>query len=229
MVRSFFFVLTVVLAASVVSAGTISYVGVGDTSGTGFGSVLSLLSLQADSSEWGGVSWTAAGDVLSGDAKDAAVHTKTVGVSELGWSPGLDVAIVFNVNEDGNPKVLDLVAFTVYGYQLDGTQPASWSWTYSAPGGKKTLDAADQGTGTSGFLFRLDPDSDLTAFLSTGTNRIGMEVSRSTPIDQTGDGQDNFWAATLNPVPLPPAAAMGLVGLGGAALLGWWRRRRCQA
>lgn len=216
-------------AATAAQAGTITFTGIQvEENGTGFGSVLNLLSVQNNGSEYGEVTWNGVSDVENvGNTKNSS-ETRSV-ADVFGATGNTDVGLIFNINQEGSDTSLllhdfDLLVFSAAGALLDTIH-----WT--APGGELHLDIDQQGTGGSGWLFRV---SGLGALTATSTNRFGMRITQPNSITQTNDGQENFYITSIpntivTAVPLPPAVLLGLLTLGGLGLTARLRRRRAFA
>lgn len=219
-------------AASVAAqAGTITFTNTQvDESGTGFGSVLNLLTVQATgggTTEYGEVTWNGSSDVDNvGDTQNTS-ETRSV-ADVFGATGNTDVGIIFNINQQGAEGETDLIlhdfdllVFSAAGALLDTIH-------YTAPLGGLNLDIDQQGTGGAGWLFRV---SGLGALVNDSTNRFGMRITQPNSIEQVNDGPENFYitsipGTTTTALPLPPAALAGLLTLGGAGLLSRLRRRR---
>src|SRR5690349_8839417 len=71
------------LGTSTAKATSISFNGLTTLSGTGIGSQNTIMTVQANGSEWGSVSWNGATDVIAGDAGTGASQTQTIPISAL--------------------------------------------------------------------------------------------------------------------------------------------------
>jgi len=219
-------------AAAAAQAGTITFTGTQvDESGTGFGSVLNLLSIQNDDSEYGEVTLDGSGNEVDtvGNTKNSSTIRS---VSEILVGGNTDIGLVYNINQQGaeGQTFTVLHDFTLLLYSGVGaatTLVDSITWT--APVGGLELDIDQQGTGGAGWLFRV---TGLGSFLSDPNNRFGMRITQDNSITHTNDGQENFYitsipgTTTTTAVPLPPAALIGLLTLGGVGLAARLRRRR---
>jgi hypothetical protein len=226
-VTSFAGVALVGFAAVAAEAGTITFTNTQvDESGTGFGSVLNLLTVQNDGSEYGEVTWNGSEDVENvGNTKNTS-QTRTV-TEIFGATGNTDIGIIFNINQQGSDTSLflhdfDLLVFNAAGGLID-------TISFLAPGGELHLDIDQQGTGGAGWLFRV---TGLGSYINTSTTRFGMRILSTEAITSTNDGPENFYitsipgTTTTSAVPLPPAALIGLLTLGGAGLISRVRRRR---
>ena len=200
-----------------------------DEQGTGFGNVLTVLSLQATPSEFGSVLWDGVSDVLIGDYTNQS-QTRTV--TELS-SAGIDetnFVVIFNINEggDSNP-VLTLHDFDVVFQDASGVELFRESFD---AGAGLPLDLAGSGNGASGWLFDVNFTTNAAAaaaFFGTATNRIGMEITSGQAIANTKGGADSFFVAAH--VPAPATIVTTLVGACSLTLIlirrrRTWRNRR---
>ena len=199
-----------------------------DSSGSGFGSVINLLTVQKVGTEFGSILLDADGnDVESGDAKNTS---QTVSVETLG-SAGLsstDFNIIFNISQNGSDPSNEIVLndFSLRFYADVAGDPANASFfdlTYDAPDGGLSLPMIGNGTGAAGWLFTATfTPQQATDFFGSSTNRVGQIITSDNAIGNSNDGQENFFL-----VAVPEPATVGLVVLGGLAF--WITRRRRQA
>jgi MYXO-CTERM domain-containing protein len=217
-------------AAAAAQAGTITFTNTQvDESGTGFGSVLNLLTVQATgggTTEYGEVTWNGSSDVDNvGDTQNTS-ETRSV-ADIFGATGNTDIGIIFNINQQGSDTSLilndfQLLVFSAAGVLLD-------SINFDAGAGGLHLDIDQQGTGGAGWLFRV---SGLGSLINTSTNRFGMRILSTEAITQVNDGPENFYitsipgTTTTTAMPLPPAALIGLLTLSGVGLAARLRRRR---
>src|SRR6185436_1111912 len=106
------------LFAGTAKAGSVTYTGAGvEETGTGFGTVLSVLSLQNNGTEWGyqGVANNSTTFGLPLDSKGLAGNASNSNGSNLRYvseffaidpnfiAHGDTIGLVFNINQEGNP------------------------------------------------------------------------------------------------------------------------------
>ena len=210
-------------------------------SGTGFGTVATLLSIQAQSIETGCVSPTNIGDAFvqgapgictgtGADVKTGASQTQVQPLSAGGVTSAANFAIVFNANQSaGGPITITNLQVTFYTpsggflYQTSG---------FSCPGVPSCDFLNSQsGTGSSGFPFNLDAtqQSQATAagvFTNTA-NLVGIAASFS----NSNGGAETLYLTTFVPAPTGvPEPRSFVLALSGALLLfgglAWKRRSR---
>lgn len=222
------------LAAAVVLGGatvskasvTIEFSGDAVESGTGFGNVLNVLSLQAsgqNTEEFGSVTWSGTQNVRTDFATNqSTTRTALELATELGISIGQTGAVtfglVFNINETGaNPDLLlrgfDLIFEDSAGNPLISIGTAGVAsyvptgagaeapFFESSPEAGLRLEPASgtQGVGTAGWLFEVTMDAaQATTFFALATNRIGMSVIADRSILGVDDGPENFYLARID-------------------------------
>lgn len=201
------------VATATTHAAVITFAGPAPQSGTGFGNVLNVLTLQNPESESGSVLWNGTTDVLTGNATPTSQTRTAAQLAAAGITSTSTLGVVFNLNETGsNPSL------TVQGFTVRFLSPTGATLFDAVATGSQTLTALNPGTGGSGFLWNitLTPTEQAT-FFSNPANRIGIIVSPNSPITGTDGGPDNFYL-----IPSPGAATV----LAMAAALGARRRRR---
>jgi hypothetical protein len=173
-------------------------------SGSGIGAVPTVLVLQETAAESGSVSWDGSTTVI---ADDAMPQSRTWSVEDLAgigiFATDTEFGLVFNINETGGASAgVDLTAlevnfFSASGSLLFSAPYACLACPYPVP---LTLLEAGQGTGSSGFLFRvaLDP-SETAAFFGNPGNRLGLFAS----ISSSDSGPETFYLADLFPLTVP--------------------------
>ncbi len=189
----------------------ISFVGPFDDTGTGFGNVLNVLSLQNTPSEWGSVLRAGGVDVLAGDATNQS-STRTVAEMAAANVFASNLGVVFNINDPGVSPSVTLQTFTMRFYDSSDNVLFDGTWT-----GPMVLAPVNQGTGGAGYRFDVTlTAAQAAAFFGDPGARIGMLVPQGSPVTMTADGPDNFYL-----IPAPGTLALLVAGLALAA-----RRRR---
>jgi PEP-CTERM motif len=190
--------------------------------GTGFGAVVNILSLQLT----GGPGPSESGSVAPGNVKtgDATNTSQCATVAQL-LAKGINstnLAFVFNLNQTGGDPTMHLDDFTIHFYDSTGALLFSAS-TAAASEIEYSLEA--QGTGGAGFLFTLTgvSQAQLDAFFANTANCIGAEAAISDGVD---DGPENFYATRTDAVaPIPEPASMFLLGTGLLGVAAGLRKR----
>ena len=206
-----------------------------DFSGTGLGSVNTILTLSSPANtsfESGSVAFN---DVVNGDVKTGNSQTQTRTLGDLGVTSAANLRVVFNGLEPGNGDngiTLSDLVLTIY----------SPTGTVLFTSGPFTLDNfadTQTGAGNSGFVFALDAAQQAAAAAAFGAgfqdNVVGLSATAgcnaSSPsgcLGATG-GFETFFVAnsSLTPaVPEPETYAMIFAGLGIMGMLGRRRGRR---
>jgi hypothetical protein len=220
--------MTVTLAGVLFTAASASQAGVilvqpENFSGTGLGSVNTILTIQGKNNgtvETGAVSFNGTADVMTGDAKTGNSQTQTRTLGSLGITDASSLRIVFNAVENDNK--IDLTGLTLNIYSATGATlfTTSLNQIYS---NMSTL----SGTGNSGFVFGLDGGSASAAQQAVFTlpdfmnARIGLSASATS---YSAGNETFFVAKSLAQGPGVPASgdvpepgSVVLVGLGLAA------------
>jgi len=235
-------------------AGSVTYTGnLVTKSGTGFGTVLSVLALHQNSGEYGAIGapnfniggMTTDSNGLAANASPSdGTQTRTVSqiISAFGdplfISHANTIGLIFQVNQDGQ-TTLNLNDFYVDFYSSANT--LLFSLQYNSAVGPNTSALPGVGVGTSGYAFNINLDAgQYSQFFGTqgspnSNNYIGMHVTQADKIVDSNDGPDSWYltAAQGNGgigagpgTPLPSAAWSGLALMAGVAGMGLWRKRR---
>ncbi|MBX3390196.1 MAG: hypothetical protein KF691_12180 [Phycisphaeraceae bacterium] len=199
--------LSAVASSTTAVGASISYMGQFDQDGTGFGSVLSVLALQANGSESGGVAWNGSADVRSGDAKP---FSQTRSIAEI-VSAGANLsqlAVVLNIAQPGSHPDITLRQFSVVFYSAAGVE--LFSADFSTP---MLLTQINSGVGGAGHLFAVNLSDDERSQLSDSV-RIGIRVID--PIDGSQGAPESFYL-------VPSAGSLAPLSMAASILL---RRRK---
>lgn len=205
-------------------------------SGTGVGSQLTILTIQ----EAGGgpptgmasgcVGWSGAADTIGGcaspfdggDESTGASQTLTRTFGEIGWTTPSEIGLIFNANEpSGNAITLDNLS--LFFFQPDDT--LFFEAMLAAP---VAFSDTDTGTGSSGFLFRLDGPQQLSVLplftsLADPNNRVGAGMAVS---NAQGGPETLFVVNTEDLSAIPEPASLLLTGTGLLGLASLVVRRR---
>jgi hypothetical protein len=194
--------------------GTISFTNQAvDLQGSGFGTTLVCLVLQANNEEFGSVLRSGAMDVTTGDATNQSSTRTAAALLSAGISAS-NFGIVFNSAEPGSGSDVLLFDFSLRFTDAVGV-PLFADVTYDAPPAGLPLEQVGGGVGGAGWLFDiLLTPAEALAFFSAGTNRVGMLIDESQAIQDTGGGPDGFFFS-----PEPSTLALAIVGLLGLAAL----------
>ena len=229
------------MGSGLATGGTITFTGVeGDFSGSGIGSVYTLITLQAQQQSHSEAGSVAGGgpltknDIVTGDAKTGSNQSQTWLGSDLAATgiTGSTLELVLQVNQDagGDNHIAVMQPFTVNVYGLGGGSPVdSATFTPPSPPDPELL-LPGTGTGHAGWVFQV---TGLGNYL-TAAYRFGIDVQQLGDPNlahvnggDANDGPETFFLANgsaVVPLPVTSSVWSGVVLMG--ALLGWrgWRR-----
>jgi hypothetical protein len=214
-----------------------------NTQGTGFGTLLEVLVLHAKGStttEAGGVAWDGSKDIAAdeGTAGDVVLngnsHSSTYSIQFLidnGFTAN-NLSIVYNVNEEGvdpnthlndvNLRIYSAAGVLLFETDICGTADP----TLPCPG---DFAAFDQGQGSDGYLFILDPAAaaQVAKYFGPGPDQcLDCRVGLFADINEVGDGAENFYLhANEGPSEVPEPTSMLLLGSGLVGLAAGVRRK----
>jgi len=235
-----FAVTTCLAMSNTASADLIFDSSLGGVTGTGLGTVSTILTMQSPGSgifESGSVERASGADVKSdtgvlasggttsvGDVKTGASQTLTRTFGETGITKAAQIAIVLNVDEPGGNSI------TLTGLQLSVFNGNSDIFDAHLAQ-SVTFPTTFTGIGKEGFVFKLDPSQaaalqallDPLAPATVAALRLGLSASAS---DATG-GPETFNVAMIAAtaaVPEPGTFLLAITGVTGLAVVAWRRR-----
>lgn len=185
------------------------------TSGSGIGLVNTVLTVQRTPQESGCVAWGGGADVTGsaacpagiagGDEKLGASQTQTRTLAQLGITQAIDLRIVLNpVEPAGDSITLDRLVLRIFS-------PAGAILFESSIPAPITFPFSTIGTGTSGFVFRMDDADALAAAaaFANPNNRVGL----SAQLSSSAGGNETFYVTNSPGLVLCPAISIAPAAL----------------
>jgi hypothetical protein len=205
-------------SAQIVANGTV------DLSGTGLGTVSTILTVKSPGSssvETGCVSPSghAITDCGFADATVQSGQTQTVFLSALGGVNGSNLSLVLNFAEPENEPdgQLDQLVLQLY----NGAGASLFTAALPSPIFYASTGA---GTGSSGFLFGLSATS--AAAFDAAVGAGGTTLGLGTALSSVTGGQETFFVGVSDVTVTPEPATMALLGSGLLGMFGVGRRRK---
>lgn len=180
-----------------------------ETSGTGLGSVDTVLTIQDTATDTSGcVAWDGSGDVEGPAACPAGIPggdeqaiTRTYALSELDFASAFNLRLVFNYDEPQSGAMVDNI--TIEDLELTIYQSGGSVCFTSGAFSSVSFPDTFSGVGNSGFVFRLDAQQAAAAqaCFDDPANRIGLAAE----LANAGQGPETFYLADA--ADLVPASA----------------------
>ncbi len=209
--------------------------GPNPVSGTGIGSVNTLLTIQGQGNatmeagcvSFGGVIGTSfsGGTCVgsSGDVKTGASQTQTRTLLETGVTSAANFGIIFNAAEPGGDAIT-LESLNVVFYSSTGTVLFQASTVESF-----VFPMTNTGTGNSGFLFVLNAAQQASATAAGAFNSSSNVIGLSASASQATGGNETFFVGNtggMDFVVVPEPSTFALLGAGLMGMFGFARSRR---